>query len=423
MSTVILAYGGILGPISIVVYLGIWVSRLVWRGKKALARSRLLLAIPLWGLLSVLWSEFPAESLYRSAEYASLILCTLIMGNTVTPRSFVRGLIIGCSLTLLASLASGKYGVDPFSGNYSLVGLFGSKNMVGLFGEITILLCYVALYFEKSLIQKCMFSIGPVLLGLVCLFLSKSASSVLSLVAAFGFLFVITLLARLPRQFRILAFAYFAISLAGVAIAAYSFDLQGEILHAFGKSNTLTGRTVLWAVGMAQGMQSPLIGHGFGAFWVQGFPPAEALWYRFGISLRTGFHFHNLYIESLVEIGLVGVALFGMVLWGGLATSILRILYYGMKADYLLALGITLVFVLRSFVEVDLLGTYGVGPFMLFPVFPLLKPKQPDKEFVPLLRPLVPAWASGSTSPPEPGCQAVHSGIGPKTALDAPGKR
>lgn len=387
-----------------------WLPRLVWRGRRTLASSRLLLAIPGWGLLSVIWSDFPAESLYRGGEYASLILCTVIMANSVSPKSFVRGLIIGCSLTLLASLISGKYGVDPFSGNYSLVGLFGSKNMVGLFAEMLIMLCFIGLYFEQGFLYKGIWCVSPLLLGFLCLFLSKSASSVMSLVAAFGFIVALSLLAKLPRQFRLLGLAYFIVILASGAGVVYAFDGQDDILQFFGKSRTLTGRTTLWEIGMTHGMQAPILGHGFGAFWVQGFAPAEALWYRFGIALRTGFHFHNLYIEAFVELGAVGVILFGLLLWGGLLKSTLLVLRHGMKAEYLLAFAVSLVFVLRSFVEVDLLGTYGVGPFMLFPLFPMLKPKRPEKEEGPLLRPLVPVWDAEGTRPAWQGCQKGHSG-------------
>jgi exopolysaccharide production protein ExoQ len=202
---------------------------------------------------------------------------------------------------------------------------------------------------------------------------------VLSLGATFGIIFAISLVAILPRQFRLLALIYLIIMIAGGTAALYAFGLQDEVLRAFGKDSTLTGRTLLWDIGIKQGMQAPFLGHGYGAFWVQGFAPADALWYRFGIGLRTGFHFHDLYIEAFVELGFIGLTIYFLVLWGGMAKSTLVVLRHGMKPEYVLALGISVLFVLRSFVEVDLLGTYGAGPFILFPVRSLLKQKKPKK--------------------------------------------
>lgn len=47
-------------------------------------------------------------------------------------KSILKCIIYGSRITLLASLASDKYGVEPIR-NSSLVGLFGSNNVVSLF--------------------------------------------------------------------------------------------------------------------------------------------------------------------------------------------------------------------------------------------------------------------------------------------------
>ena len=79
------------------------------------------------------------------------------------------------------------------------------------------------------------------------------------------------------------------------------------LLGAFGKDATLTGRTYLWAEGLAAARENPFLGVGYQAYWVQGFPEAERLWEEFYIGSRSGFHFHNTYIEVLVELGFVGL--------------------------------------------------------------------------------------------------------------------
>ena len=88
------------------------------------------------------------------------------------------------------------------------------------------------------------------------------------------------------------------------------------LLGAFGKDSTLTGRTYLWAEGLAAAGAAPTFGTGYYAYWVQGFPEAERLWEEFYITSRSGFHFHNTYIEALVELGVVGFALVALWLSG-----------------------------------------------------------------------------------------------------------
>ena len=61
-------------------------------------------------------------------------------------------------------------------------------------------------------------------------------------------------------------------------------------------------------------LYSCIVGAGYQAYWVQGFAAAEHLWLEFYIPARSGFHFHNTYIEVLVELGFVGFALLVLVI-------------------------------------------------------------------------------------------------------------
>jgi len=51
-----------------------------------------------------------------------------------------------------------------------------------------------------------------------------------------------------------------------------------------------------------------MLGHGYAAFWRPGNLDAEALWRWGGIADRTGFSFHNLFVETKVDLGIVGLA-------------------------------------------------------------------------------------------------------------------
>ena len=138
------------------------------------------------------------------------------------------------------------------------------------------------------------------------------------------------------------------------------------LLGAFGKDATLTGRTYLWATGLEAAAQTPIFGVGYQAYWVQGFPEAERLWQEFYIASRSGFHFHNTYIEVLVELGGVGLVLLALVPVRVLFGHLARLLNDRHDQTAYVMLGIALMLLIRSFVEVDLLQPYVVGSFLLY---------------------------------------------------------
>ena len=119
-----------------------------------------------------------------------------------------------------------------------------------------------------------------------------------------------------------------------------------------------------------------MFGHGYSAFWVQGNPRAEQLWFDFGILSRVGFHFHNLYIESFVELGAVGLFIISSFLFVIMWRCIYFTLQQGMKIEFVLPLAISVMFLIRSLVEVDLIGTFSIGPVLFFSILPRLSVRE-----------------------------------------------
>ena len=171
---------------------------------------------------------------------------------------------------------------------------------------------------------------------------------------------------RVSRKFRVAVFAFVIVCMVMVTVAGAAFDWETVGLKAVGKDVTLTGRTFLWAEGIKTGMQNPVLGVGYAAFWVPGTLEAEKLWFHFDIPLRTGFHFHNLFINLFVELGLVGC-----VLWGFLYLSVFRratgnLLKNGHSVETVFYVGISFMYLLRALTEVDTSAPYGFAPLMLF---------------------------------------------------------
>jgi exopolysaccharide production protein ExoQ len=114
-----------------------------------------------------------------------------------------------------------------------------------------------------------------------------------------------------PKRYRSLALVTSVTALLPVGWFLPSFQdwweqFQARALH---KDASLTGRTYLWDVGHRLTDERPWIGHGTASFWRHGNIDAEGLWRKFEIFNRSGFNFHNIFIEVLVGNGYVGLAI------------------------------------------------------------------------------------------------------------------
>ncbi|MCH2547816.1 MAG: O-antigen ligase family protein [Alphaproteobacteria bacterium] len=375
LSTIIMAYSFVLGAASILVFYGLWLPQIPYRGLRLLQPSKTMLLcflLPLLACISVLWSDYPMATLRAGLQFMSMMLCTLIIARIVRLEHFLMGVSLGGMLVLLLTLANGTYGYDRMSNSYSLVGLFGSKNQVGLMAEVTLIAAGILLFMPGKRLYKLLYALAPFIIAALCLKMSHSASAMLSSaavaavgIAAYGIM-------RMPAKSRKFVFFLVIICAGGFAAAFLFTDLYAAILHAFDKDTTLTGRTYLWEQGMHQGMND-LVGVGYAGFWVHGRLLAEMYWDEFYITSRTGFHFHNLFIQTLVDLGLAGLLLMVLILLFSLFQALGRVLNPVRQAESVLYIAVATMFIIRAFVEVDILGPYGMG--ILFYFYILLKPK------------------------------------------------
>ena len=377
ITVFIMAYSFLFNIIPILIFFAIWLPHFFYKKTFILRPTKdlaLAILLPLLCCYSAFWSDYPSKSLYTGLEFLAMIVCTLIMSRVVSTEAFVKGITLGASVVLGATLLNGTYSMDFMSGTYSLVGLFGSKNQVGFVAEIGIYASILIMLTETKILHKIFFSLIPLLICATSLFLCKSASSLLSLAATLGIGGVAYMISKAPQSIRILVFgaAVFSVGICLVAVSALNVDVQGSLLEGMGKDSTLTGRTYLWSEGVKTGLEDPILGHGYSAFWVAGQNSAEHYWQEFDITNQTGFHFHNLFVQTFVDLGAVGLGLVCLLLFIACYKSLLMVLKNDMKLELGLALGISFMFLIRAFVEVDWLGPFGLGPLMFFSIFPRL---------------------------------------------------
>jgi exopolysaccharide production protein ExoQ len=369
LSFFVFAYSNRFGQISILAYYGVWFLLVAVDYRRVLGnylKYLWIFAFALFCFISAFWSPAFGTSLRTAIQYLTHVVCALIAMRVLSTRTLVRGAIAGTAVVLVYSMLFGIYLPDAMDGTFSFVGAFSSKNQLGFYASLGVFFCYAAVMLFRERGIWFLAAGGISLLSAYSLLASQSATSVITTVAVVaacvglqGFMFFS------PKHRR----AFFGAALIlglGTVVAALQFGAMDAILGIFGKDSTLTGRTYLWQQGMIAASEYPMLGIGYQGFWVQGFPEAERLWDFFGIAGRSGFHFHNTYIETMVETGVIGTVLLVFILLTIFIGHLRRLLVIARTPESLMFFGIACLLLVRSFVEIDIMNPYHVGSFLFY---------------------------------------------------------
>ena len=366
-STVVFAYSALVGPVAILLYYALWFPL------AALAPRRVLMGVVrCWPLvafagiagLSVLWSDAPSTTLRGAIQLATHLFCAIVAVRLGTPRAVGWGLVAGTAAVLALSALFGRYSYHVLDGSYAFVGLFGSKNQLGFFASVGVLVALALLPHERGAWRRGVLALAAAC-SLLALAASSSVTAAIALIAAASTWAGATLLARLAPAIRAAGLSVVPVLAVGGVVALLEGSALEAVLAAFGKDATLTGRTYLWSEGLRVFREQPLEGVGYSAFWVQGFAHAERLWSEFFIASRMGFHFHNTWIASLVEVGVVGTVFLVVAFLRPLAGGVLALLREGAGARAALALSLIALLAVRSLSEVDATAPFTLGVFLL----------------------------------------------------------
>ena len=355
------------GTIAAAGFLGLWVVYfLAWPTSiDVLFRTALPWAFPLFALVSYTWSNVPDATARNAMEWLAIVAVGVAMASLMP----VERLLLAWMLALVpVVIISGLVGGSQFTetGEVAVTGLFGSKNNFAVhISEMFFVSCAVLVNTRQSrpwrfvAFLACM--IAPFLL-----WRAKSVGAFVVFVPSLLMMGAIIGLSHISRYMRSivvvgsLVFGLFSIAV----IAPVVVDAQDVMLSSVGKTENLTGRGLLWWRAGILVEQRPALGVGYSAFWVQGNPEAEALWRAEHIPSRGGFHFHNFYYATLVELGYVGLGIALMVL---IPTSF-AVLTWGIRypgPESAFFCGIMVFLWLRSFVELDLLGGFGLNTLFI----------------------------------------------------------
>lgn len=328
-----------------------------------LARSYVLWFFPIWWFLSLAWGEHPGQTLKSGLQ---LVLTLMICYGAVLrlrPRQIMVSVWIAAGYFGLLSFI-----VDPLGS--SAKGVFKSKNSLG--GAMVLFwVAGLCMALDPGLTRKIRIAAAASLpLAFWMIQVSNSATATLlamgscTAVVFLRFRSLLSPIATVATVSLLVSFALIYGSYA--ALDVVEINPVKQVLRAFGKNTTLTGRTVLWEYATVEIRNRPLLGVGPGGFWTpeDPFSVARRIYDEFHKVYNATFGFHNSYYETAVHFGLIGLGLLVITtLW-----TFCRIFAFAIVQNEVWAIFFTciaLITIATSVTEVVLMSAFHLL-FMLF---------------------------------------------------------
>lgn len=355
------------GTLAVAGFFALWALYfLAWPSSvEKMFRTLLPWVLPLLALASAAWSNMPDLTARYAVEWLLVIGVTVVMVSTLpVDRLLAAWMLALVPVVIIGGFVGGTQLTE--TGDVALVGIFGSKNNFALHISQLLFVCLAVLANSRQprpfrLIALLACGIAPLLL-----WKAKSVGALVVFIPSVVLMGAILFLSRMTYRLRpiVIAGSLIVGLVAAIAIAPVASVAQDAMLSTVGKNQDLTGRGLLWQRAGVLIEQRPALGVGYAAFWVQGNPEAEALWRAEHIASRTGFHFHNFYYETLVELGYVGLIISVTVL-GIISIAVLSwgIRSPGPESAFFCALMLFLW--MRSYVELDLMGGFGLNALIV----------------------------------------------------------
>jgi len=305
---------------SLLIVMAAWVlmSRSL-RWGQIFSRNLALLSFLVFALLSVTWSDFPFVSLKRWVRDLGHYAMILVVLSDSRPLSAIDTLVRRFSYVLIPlSVVFIKYyphlgrGYNAWTGEAMYTGVTTNKNSLGV-------VCLVSgLFFfwdtarrwserrerrtKRILILNCLF----MAMTLWLLNLSNSATSRLCLVI--GCLIILATYSRFSMSNPSWLKWLIPSTLCLYVALDFTFNITALVAAGVGRDETLTGRTELWPDALRL-VVNPVLGAGYESFWLG--DRLQWLWARHPWGPNQA---HNGYIETYLNLGLLGLCTLGAVL-------------------------------------------------------------------------------------------------------------
>ncbi|HPC02621.1 MAG TPA: O-antigen ligase family protein [Syntrophales bacterium] len=273
-------------------------------------------------LLSIAWSYYPVVSMKRLIKSFCAVIMVMVVLTEQNPLAAITAVIRRCAyfhipLSIIVIRYFRHIGIDwDWSGDAeSWIGIATSKNTLGQIAMVSaIIFIWERIQGEKDKAVRRI----DILYILMSLYLLKGSDDAVSMTSVSVFivaLFIFSMLrlmkSHMSRIKPFIALGCIAIFTVLLAVILHSLNpasedsFLGAIVRLMGRDPTLTGRTEIWQDVYEVASRSPLVGVGFGAFWIGrlvNIPWTENLTWTLGQA-------HNGYVDTYLQLGWVGIVL------------------------------------------------------------------------------------------------------------------
>ena len=253
-----------------------------------------------WMALSAAWSPTPEETIKeaeRALIYVAGFLGVALLLDRGRLREYFSGIaaatIVVAAYAIAERLANSS-ARDPTQGTL-LIEPFGYANSLGIFATVGTLVSLGLVLSAKSKLERVTW-IGGIALLVTALIQTESRGAGLALAAG---LLVLTMMLRKRIAGRAVA------TRPSIALAALVALLALVAIAAFRANDLLGPRVDYWTVALSQWQENSALGSGAGTF---------ALYWLREESPSVVLDAHSLYVETLAELGPIGLVLLAVAL-------------------------------------------------------------------------------------------------------------
>lgn len=276
-----------------------------------------------WMSLSIWWSLDRGQSVIevqRGLTALAALALVLLLGRRATAAAALIGLAAACWLASIVAVAGWALAGAPYR-----LGISGSVEYPNALGLLAAMGLILALGFARPATTTRLtrlVAIGAAIVSAAALCLSASVGALAAVTVGLGISLLLAAAGRaaLARTLCGIAVAAgFVVTAAGIiglsSLSAETAALRATVLEREGAASaSVQPRLRFWAVAWRSAKEAPLAGAGAGSFgriWLQRRPtPTPA---------RDA---HNLYLETLAELGIVGIVLLAVALGAPLVAAL-----------------------------------------------------------------------------------------------------
>ncbi len=277
-----------------------------------IGQNKLIFIFLAYCFLAIVWSEYPFVAFKRWIKVLGHPIIILVilsepnpMGSLKVCLKRVSYIILPVSILFLKYYPGWGRGFSEWTGEAYNLGITTDKNALGvdclILGFFYFWHLVHVLKWAKSKDRRDEILICLVFIAMIWWLLSIASSST-PLVCLIFSVVVSILLGFKWVKIRMLG-TYLILCALAYIVGEEVFDIYTNFLIMLGKDPTLTERTILWATIFTVEID-PIFGAGFESFWL-----GERLEYMWSQHNFRPNQAHNGYLETYINLGIIGLAL------------------------------------------------------------------------------------------------------------------